>query len=226
MESLLLHPSLCGCEIFTVHLWRTLQQYCLQAESHRILQQPCKRQLPPISTRSIILTLLHSHIQQCCIPVDSGELGCMKSGIRVASTCSSTEQDSHKQSWVEYISSANLDEHVIQPPTRNKSSNWLQHIMGIPSSRTLQRISAHLTAIVATGITGPDSFVLIAPSVNGDSIKPVLQCIALCPCPCPCPCPCLRVRASFVMRLLPCVFWTESYKSQPSHTEPAHGPVL
>ena len=41
-------------------------------------------------------------------------------------------------------------QHVIVSPERNKSSHWLRNLISIPSSTTLQRIWAHLSAILAT----------------------------------------------------------------------------
>ena len=51
---------------------------------------------------------------------------------------------------VDYAAGPLPSQHVIVSPERNKSSNWLRNLISIPSSTTLQRIWAHLSAIIAT----------------------------------------------------------------------------
>ena len=51
---------------------------------------------------------------------------------------------------MDYASGPLPSQHVIVAPERNKSSHWFRNLVSIPSSRTLQRIWAHLSAILAT----------------------------------------------------------------------------
>lgn len=51
---------------------------------------------------------------------------------------------------MDFVSGGVPEQHVIQPATRNKSSLWWHNLVSIPASRTLTRVWAHLSAIIAT----------------------------------------------------------------------------